>query len=897
MDTDLFYSGGERRGKPITINKGIHPMKNRSLKRFNPLIYMIAVAFALSSNAGADEFKSEWPDGIERVWAGPEYWANRLQDWRVREGRLENVFQGKNRNVQLLTHQVNGSAGGFSIRVRLGLVPGERGSAPAQGWAGFLVGAKGEFNDYRDSAVHGKGLSAGVSCSGELFIGQWKAVEAKAQEPCSRLRTGIELLFTANPEGENFIVGLTAYDPRTGSMLSHICKRNLPQDELSGNLALVSHFKNKSSSSEDKVCAWFSGWTAQGPGIEARPDRAFGPVLFAQHTLSRGILKMTAQMPPLCDKDGRVVSLQVKGASSTIWKTVSEAAIEPFSCTAALRVENWDSSRDVPFRVEHELFSAGGVLKKHYWHGTVRAEPWEKDVIVLAAFTGNNDLGFPNNDLVAHVKSHDPDLLFFSGDQIYEGVGGYGAQREPVHKARLDYLRKWYLYGWAYGGLLRERPSVSIPDDHDVYHGNIWGAGGKATAKEGSGSVRQDSGGYKMPPEWVNMVERTQTSHLPDPFDPTPVKQGIGVYYCEMNYAGISFAIIEDRKFKSAPKALIPKAEVWNGWPQNKEFAAAEEGDVPEADLLGERQLLFLRDWAADWSGKAWMKAVLSQTVFTNIATIPKEATSGAVIPGLPILEPGVYVEGDKMAADMDSNGWPQSGRRRALHEIRRGFALHIAGDQHLGSTVQYGVDEFNDAAFAICVPSISNVWPRRWFPPEPGRNRRPGSPEYTGELKDGFGNLMTVHAVSNPHKTGKKPSRLYDRATGYGIVRFRRKDRDVIFENWPRWTDPAAKGAKPYPGWPVRFNQLDNYGKTAAGLLPRIEVSGLKDPVVQVIREHDEETVYTIRINGTSFSPMVFEEGSHTVLVGDPDTRQMKRIPGLAPVPQRNEQKVKVSF
>ena len=30
------------------------------------------------------------------------------------------------------------------------------------------------------------------------------------------------------------------------------------------------------------------------------------------------------------------------------------------------------------------------------------------------------------------------------------------------------------------------------------------------------------------------MVERTQTAHLPDPVDPTPVDQGIGVYFTEL---------------------------------------------------------------------------------------------------------------------------------------------------------------------------------------------------------------------------------------------------------------------------------------------------------------------------------------------------------------------------
>ena len=70
--------------------------------------------------------------------------------------------------------------------------------------------------------------------------------------------------------------------------------------------------------------------------------------------------------------------------------------------------------------------------------------PW------LAPLPSNNDLGFPNNDILPQLEFHDPDVLFFSRDQIYEGVGGYDPQRAPVGKATLDYLRKWYIFGWTF---------------------------------------------------------------------------------------------------------------------------------------------------------------------------------------------------------------------------------------------------------------------------------------------------------------------------------------------------------------------------------------------------------------------------------------------------------------
>ncbi|MDP6175594.1 MAG: hypothetical protein QGF09_15620, partial [Rhodospirillales bacterium] len=386
-----------------------------------------------------------------------------------------------------------------------------------------------------------------------------------------------------------------------------------------------------------------------------------------------------------------------------------------------------------------------------------------------------------------------PDLLAFTGDQIYERVGEYGIQRKPLAASSLDYLRKWLIFGWEYRELIKDRPTICLPDDHDVYQGNIWGAGGRFS--EPPGAVGQDKGGFTMPAEWVKMVHRTQTSHLPDPYDPTPVAQGIPVFYGSMLYGGVSFAIIEDRKWKSAPQTLLPKANIVNGWPQNPAYNAAEQGDVNGAVLLGNRQLDFLEDWALDWGNGAWMKCIISQTLFGNLATLPAGSKSGAVIPSLKVLAPGEYAENDQVVMDHDSNGWPQSGRNNALIAIRRGFAVHLCGDQHLGSTVQYGVDAYRDAGFALCVPSVANIWPRRWFPPTAGVQRRAGAAKYTGNFKDGFGNLLTVHAVSNPHSYGGEPTALMNRAPGYGIVHFRRSTRKITMTNWPRWIDPSQPG------------------------------------------------------------------------------------------------------
>ncbi|RUA07172.1 MAG: twin-arginine translocation pathway signal protein [Flavobacteriia bacterium] len=850
---------------------------------------------------------TDLPTDNSRVWIGNEYWANPLQDWQLNHGQIECVGSGGYRNIFLLTNEIGSEKGDFKLSVKAKNLVGK--DTLTKGWIGFEIGVRGEFNDYRDSAIRGRGFPIGITTSGQMFIGNLDSEHKVLPEGLPDDFT-LEVSADQQKNGK-YKITLKVKDAAKEESIS---RDDVQPEWIEGGISLMCHsgalkeFPGKLKlpeypswgTSRDKrrggnVKFGFSDLKVSGSKIVQHKEQAYGPILFTQHTLSNKILKLTAQMPPIGEKDGQVVEFQTKTDGK--WKTMAKANINKLSRTATFKLKNWDTSKDIPYRVAYQLYDSGNTIKDYYFEGSIRKEPLDKEEIVVAGFTGNNDLGFPNTDIFKSVKYQNPDLLFFSGDQIYEGVGDYGAliNRKNVEKSTLDYLRKWYLFGWAYGDLLKEIPSVCLTDDHDMYHGNIWGAGGIPTPEGLGGAAAQDLGGYKMPPEWVNMVQRTQTSHMPDPFDPTPVAQGIGVYYTDMKYAGISFAMLEDRKFKSAPKPLLPKAKIYNGWMQNVNFDAAKNADVKGAVLLGDRQLKFLEHWSADWSNNTWMKVVLSQTIFANVATLPyADSHSDNIVPKLRILKKGEYPPDDVPVSDFDSNAWPQTGRNKAVKTIRKSFAFHYAGDQHLGSTIQYGVDDFNDAGYAFCVPSISNVWPRRWYPSIEGKNRKKGDPRYTGEYVDGFGNKISVHAISNPVFTGKKPSKLYDRATGYGIVRFNKNTRDITIECWPRQADP--KTDKQYDGWPVVINQSDNFLKNARLFLPEIQVKGMKNPVVQVIDEKTDEIVFTIRIKGTKYQPKVLKKGNYTIKVGEPGTGKEKVLSHL-PATDKKGEKVKVQF
>lgn len=849
----------------------------RNLTSFRGLILAISITLFVSSCSKEKEFTAEFSN-VDRTWIGPDFWANRLQDWKLEDGQLVCLNESNPmRTVHLLTHNLADREGAFELAVELNMIELVEGKASA----GILFGA-GAGQDYRQAALihhsYGKhgGLYVGVSRDGQFFLRDFeteKTMLAQVDLAQGVFESKVSLSISIDKDGN-----LTAVAKSSDNELGRLEGIPIPADRLIGSIALVS-----SPDPETKKGRFaFDNWKVSGDKIDHNEDRNAGPIIGTQHTLANNTLKLTAQLMPLGDESNGAAWMEMKQGDG--WEKIQEVEVIRPGYTAHFRSENWDNKEDHAYRIGYHLNG-----KDYYSNGTIRKNPTDKEELIVAAFTGNHNnvrpnptrwggvdtgkfpwdwgLWFPHTDLINNFMQHKPDVLFFSGDQVYEGASPTWADRQ---NGTLDYLYKWYLWYWAYGELTAEIPAITIPDDHDVYHGNIWGAGGRLAKPGTAGGTAQDGGGYKMPADWVKMVERTQTSHMPDPFDPTPVDQGIGVYYTDFTYGGVSFAVLEDRKFKSAPRALLPEANVGNGWARNKAFNPKTSADAKGAILLGDRQLDFLEAWAADWSEGTEMKAVLSQTIFADVVTLPSTEINDANFPGLEIYEQGSYAPDDVPAADMDSNGWPQTGRDNAVKKLRKAFAVHIAGDQHLGSTIQYGVDEYNDAGFALCVPSIANFYPRRWFPKEAGKNRVEGSPTYTGDHEDGFGNKMTVHAVSNPYISNKFPAELHDRAAGYGIAKFNKTQRTITLENWPRWADPS-KGDTPYEGWPVTVNQQDNYGRKAEAYLPEIQVSGIADPVIHVYDETDKEVVYTIRIKGNSFTAKVFDKThKYTVKVSD---------------------------
>ena len=729
-----------------------------------------------------------WSQTNDRVFLGGDCWANPMEDWTVVDGAAQCSSFGGNRNVHLLTHQLTNTDGSFEMSVQVSQVDVKKNELGA----GFKIGIRSDINEHRSNCFSGSGIPAGVVDGKLILAGKTKAFDGLAKPK------DLTLKLFGTSDGKKYLLLLRATDSegRELGSISHATDSQM----ILGNVALWNNFAKGSIRRIGKAQGSryrFKDWTVSGDAFTVDESRKFGPLLWTMYSLSdsRGdegfVLKLSALTGPLGEKDNKDIELLVKKDGQ--WNSLGSAELDTDAWTATFRIPNWDEKAETPYKVVYREAQRDGSEKESSWTGTIKANPSGRP-LRLGALTCQKDYGFPYGPVCENLLRLDPDMLYFSGDQLYEDHGGFGLIRKPADRAILNYLRKYYMHGWAFRDAMRNAPTICLPDDHDVFQGNIWGEAGAAMNKKGGASSR---GGYIEPARMVNAVHKTNCGHHPDYYDPTPVNQDISVYYGDMVYGGVSFAIIADRQWKSGPEK-VDTASGRADHVTDKDFDTSKL-DLPDLVLLGQRQEDFLKQWVDDWRGHS-MKVLLSQTVFAGVAT-----HHGKI--------------GGYLKADLDSGAWPQTARDRAIKIIRKGMPLHINGDQHLTSLAQYGVDAQRDGFWSFCTPAISAGYPRWWHPERAGmkhENRPAHGLPHTGEYVDGMGNLVYVYAVGDPEVQSKKNRYevAHQKGSGFGLVTIDTEKKTYLIESFKFLVNSLdGKASNQFPGWPVTIQQKENNG------------------------------------------------------------------------------------
>lgn len=804
-------------------------------------------------------FSSDWDTSPDRVWPGPGYWGNRLQDWEVKNNRVNcSLVTKPRRTLHRVGTSIRGNGGDFTFTVNTGV---NAGAISFNARTGFLIGA-GPNLDWRGAMLVHDGLgrdfgtflglnNSGAAIIEDLTLGSISPV-ATGSNPGSFPDTArLTLTGVYNDITGEYTLTIQSLGA-AGNLISQ-ASTSVPSARVLGSFGLLSSRGNSSTA------FWFDDFTGTGAALQAEPDHSLA-IIGALHSLNWGELKLSAHLPPvdLITTPPLTFETQTNGTWSQLATAEIDNTDEVSSYTATFTISNWDDTRDHPYRVGVEVDG-----ETYYWHGTIRKDPVDVNEIVIANTSCQRvaDISIESDRMdwspvkmwhphplsYEHIAKHKPHVLLALGDQIYEGQPTQKDSNSGPFNLHHDYLYKWYMWVLQARDLAKDIPTISIPDDHDIYQGNLWGEGGIATTD-------QRTGGYEQPASWVRLVERTHASHIPkpDPYNPVQpaptLAQGINVYFTGMSYGEVGFAVLEDRKFKTG----------------NLNFPT----ELDEQILLGQRQKDFLRTWATDWKGQR-VKCAVSQSPFGMIHT---HASTGY----------GFSLN------DRDSNGWPAHRRQEAWELLRLSRSFQLAGDQHLSTLVHHGIDGPADAGYSFASPAMSNFFPRVWDPVHNSAGRTTTVSPYTGDfyldgngslpsgqpnLSSAFPNHLRIVAAANPleyydQTRGINPANLHDRGAGYGIIRVDKTTRQITFESWPIHSDPETPSTGgQFPGWPVTINQADNDGREPTGYLPLIDTLSEKTPVVSVYAESTGELLYSMRFPGSLVRLPVYDN-SHTYRV-----------------------------
>lgn len=838
---------------------------------------------AAGQTASGGKFQMGFSARASRQWVGPDFYAQRLEDWRLNRGAIECLGAAANRYLYLLTREAVAGPGGMEISVKVS-VPEYPTRARTRNYVGLRLGIKSPGGDYRQAAVEAQGLEAGLTTDGLLFIGELESVssEEKLEALKKALKKGVELRLSLETTAAQSYLRLTVTEPESGATLDELEETRPAADLTAGGLALVSSLPEVRPEPGAAVSCW-KELNIDGTLIQEHPERALGPVAFTLYILSRGSLTLTAQLIPGCLNSETEAVLETKQEGD--WVPAARSRVDLNSWLAGFRVTDWDGGRDHEFRVRLESPEFGPEIA-HYPIGIIRKEPMARDRLVLAVLSNHREEGYPHNGLVAALKKQDPDLVVFAGNQVFGRPASFWREKFSLEEARREYLRQWLLFGWAFSDLIKDRPSAVMPDARDFFQNKLWGESGRLVKTEEYPDpvAAQDSGGFLMPPEFIDLVLATQLSHWPENDGRAASEAEADPYFREIRYAGLSLAAVCDRAFKSAPAPLLPEAQIRNGWASNRNFDLKKQAGLKSARLLSQAQLKLLKRWAEDWSDGVWMKALLSQSLWVSLLTLPEGQSEEEALRQLQPLKPGEIPPDDRPAADFMSGGWPQPARDEVIGILRQAFAVHLCGSGGPPAALRYGLEKPGDAVWAFLPPPIVAGQAVRWMPGPAGRSAVARTGEVPGIFEDAFGNKFRLEAVTNPLEG--KAGQAGRGSSGYGLVIVNRAERRIMLDCLVRPENTPGAQPQSFPGWPIAFHQLDNDSRKPAAYLPLLQFRGISDPVVQVVDEKSRATVYALRIKGTEFRPQVFRSGSYTIRCGEPGTSAWKEIKGIPSLP-----------
>ncbi|MBL8176999.1 MAG: hypothetical protein JNK48_20160, partial [Bryobacterales bacterium] len=193
------------------------------------------------------------PAGVNtRHWIGESYFANRYQDWRLHNGRIECLANGAGEEVRtlaILTRWIEKAPA--QLRVTLGVLE----DAGGGGFAGFLIGAGAGQLDWRAAALVGRasGEGGGLLCvcdttgrahvrdhSSEAEPFAYGELAGRATAGTGARNGAFDLAVRVEPaSGGNVRIGVSVFEAGTEKLVSAVEVDDLPPHLVRGGISLL----------------------------------------------------------------------------------------------------------------------------------------------------------------------------------------------------------------------------------------------------------------------------------------------------------------------------------------------------------------------------------------------------------------------------------------------------------------------------------------------------------------------------------------------------------------------------------------------------------------------------------------------------------------------------------
>lgn len=434
----------------------------------NLLLFSLLIVLCISCDQKNLEvvFESKWHLVDQRIWIGKDYWANRMSDWEIIDGKLVCINENPKktyRTLHWLSGRLNSSGEKFISELEINYFS-EPDNTSKKASAGLFISGVGEGMDYRDVVTHrGEGLEGnlgiyiGVSKNSELFVKKFSKdsirtlKKNKIERPLPR-SFYFQISITSSEENSANLTVNVFGDQTKSKSLANI-QMNTHSDLLSGNVAIVSH---PGASGETAQLYEFSDWKMYGDRIHLYPERTYGPIVSSRYYFEQDSCFLISNLMPTAKREVSNTILQLNQRGE--WLTVDTADIVFPGLVSQHKFQFLNKDGEVPYRVAYKSLEDNKIS---FDYGIIKRPLPEKELNLLAI------IGSPSypkyivkqrfgklENILADMK--EPDYLL-----VDEYFGDY-FQGTSISFDNLyyNYSYQWYQWCWSFRELTSSVPSL-----------------------------------------------------------------------------------------------------------------------------------------------------------------------------------------------------------------------------------------------------------------------------------------------------------------------------------------------------------------------------------------------------------------------------------------------------